>query len=58
MAAKCTSDCTLEGDSLRVRRKRRCYPAALFCTVLGVTLQVLTEKGPSTCWASAGMSYA
>lgn len=58
MAAKCTSDCTLEGDSLRVRRKRCTYPAALFCTVLGVTLQMLTEKGPSTCWASAGMSYA
>ena len=29
-----------------------------FGTVLGVTLQVLTEKGPSTCWASAGTSYA
>ena len=56
--AKCTSDCTLEGDSLRVRRKRCTYPAAVLCAVLGVTLQVLTEKGPSTCWASAGTSYA
>ena len=58
MAAKCTSDCTLEGDSLRVRRKRRCYPVAVLCAVLGVTLQMLTEKGPSTCWASTGTSYA
>ena len=58
MAAKCTSDCTLEGDSLRVRRKRRYHPVAVIGAVLGVTLQMLTEKGPSTCWASAGTSYA
>lgn len=58
MAAKCTSDCTLEGDSLRVRRKRRTHPGAVLCVVPGVTLQVLTEKGPSACSASDGTSYA